>query len=123
MNMHQADIARPIHSTRAHLYFIQSDAQDGYMRLIRPEQFYRIERMEDAGPKIIANHKGATLAIIRGEARSKWIVKVRTEMVVYFRDVLGKSYPQIARYMRRDPTSCMHLYNKHQKQMSEQQAP
>ncbi|MGQ2950100.1 MAG: helix-turn-helix domain-containing protein [Agrobacterium sp.] len=90
------------------------------MRLILPEQFYRIERMEDAATKIMAKHKGVTLAIIRGEARSKWIVKARTEMVVYFRDILGKSYPQIAKFMRRDPTSCLHLYRKHQREILEQ---
>ena len=116
MNMHQ-----PRDGTRFSTKLYLSDKADGYMRLIPPEQYFKSETMLDAARAIVAKYEGVKLPVILGDSRSKWIVEIRMEMVVYFRDILGKSYPQIGRFLRRDHTSVISLYRKHQRRLIESQ--
>lgn len=89
-----------------------SDKHDGYLHLISPEQYFYSETMMDATVRILAKYPGVTLALMRGDTRTKWMVKIRREIVIYCRDVLGKSYTQIASFLRKDHSSIINLYRK-----------
>lgn len=91
---------------------IQTSRVDGFLRLVSPQECRARDSMADAARFLLEKHPDATLHLVRSDVRSRWLVRIRMEMVVHFRDALGKTYPQIARFMRRDHTSILHLYRK-----------
>ena len=91
---------------------IQTSRVDGFLRLVSPLECRARDSMADAARFLLEKHPDATLHLVRSDVRSRWLVRIRMEMVVHFRDALGKTYPQIARFMRRDHTSILHLYRK-----------
>ncbi|MND21588.1 Chromosomal replication initiator protein DnaA [compost metagenome] len=97
-------------ATSASVSAYLSSKYDGYLHLISEEQYFHSETMLEAALRILSKYRDVTLALVRGDARTKWMVKIRRELVVYFREVLGKSFPQIASFLRKDHTSIMHLY-------------
>ncbi len=98
--------------TELRITLIQTNRVDGYLRLISPLEYVAHETMADASRFILQKYPDVTLRQILSDIRYRKLVSIRMEMVVHFRDVLGKTYPQIARFMRRDHTSILHLYRK-----------
>lgn len=98
--------------THVNFTLIQTNRVDGFMRLVSPLEYRARESMADAVRHILDKHPRATLHLVRSDIRTRWLVGIRMELIVYFRDVLGKTYPQIAKFMQRDHTSILHLYRK-----------
>lgn len=101
-----------IGSTEISITVIQTNRVDGYLRLISPLEYVAHETMADASRFILQKHPDVTLRQIRSNMQYRWLVRIRMEMIVHFRDVLCKSYPEIGRFMRRDHTSIMSLYRR-----------
>lgn len=98
--------------TQLNFTLIQTNRVDGFMRLVSPLEYRARDSMADAAHHFLQKYPEATLHLVRSDVRARWLVRIRMEMVVHFRDALGKTYPQIARFMRRDHTSILHLYRK-----------
>ncbi|WP_427928637.1 hypothetical protein [Agrobacterium cavarae] len=98
--------------TQTNFTLIQTNRVDGFMRLVTPLEYRARESMADAVRHILDKHPHATLHLVRSDIRTRWLVRIRMELIVYFRDVLGKTYPQIAKFLQRDHTSVLHLYRK-----------
>lgn len=98
--------------TQLSFTLIQTSRVDGFLRLVSPLEARARDSMADAARFVLEKHPDATLQLVRSDVRARWLVRIRMEMVVHFRDALGKTYPQIARFMRRDHTSILHLYRK-----------
>ncbi len=62
--------------------------------------------------RIIARETGVSAGHILGPTRKREMVDAREIFVRICRDTLHMSYPQIARELKRDHTSIMHLYNR-----------
>lgn len=101
-----------IGATELRITLIQTNRVDGYLRLISPLEYLAHETMADAARFILQKYPDVTLRLIVSDLRYRRLVLIRMEMVVHFREVLGKTYPQIARFMRRDHASILHLYRK-----------
>ncbi|MDR6102768.1 chromosomal replication initiation ATPase DnaA [Agrobacterium larrymoorei] len=103
----------PLHTpTVMSLHLIQTSRLDGYLRLVSPLEYRAQETMADASSFILQKYQDVTLRQIRSNMQYRWLVRIRMEMIVHFRDVLCKSYPEIGRFMRRDHTSIMSLYRR-----------
>ncbi len=98
--------------TQVNFTLIQTNRVDGFMRLVSPLEYRARESMADAVRHVLSKHPQVTLRLLRSDVRTRWLVRIRMELIVYFRDVLGKTYPQIAKFMERDHTSILHLYRK-----------
>ncbi len=99
-------------ATEINIILIQTNRVDGYLRLISPLEYAAHETMADASMFILRRHPEVTLRQVRSNMQYRWLVRIRMEMIVHFRDVLCKSYPEIGRFMRRDHTSIMSLYRR-----------
>lgn len=99
-------------TTELKLHLVQTSTVDGFMRLVSPGEYRARDSMADAVRHILHKHPQATLHLVRSEIRTRSLVRIRMELIVHFRDVLGKTYPQIAKFMQRDHTSILHLYRK-----------
>jgi len=98
--------------TQLNFTLIQTNRVDGFMRLVSTLEYRARDSMADAARHLLQKYPDATLHLVRSDVRARWLVRIRMEMVVHFRDALGKTYPQIARFMHRDHTSILHLYRK-----------